>query len=207
MDRSRTRSANTNHRSAPKQLLSSSSGVLQFPRLGDIRIGQPDANVEYINSIRANERPIYIDSFFTLPQFPLADFINGQNFLIYGQKGTGKTAALRYIQDRLNNDGFQTEFIIFKRAFLEESDLLEIAKIPLAVDEEELKSIKHYHHAIKRILIMIILKKLFASFAVDNGDTTDSFYKENQSFVDKLRSSTIGDLIQLGFDSIKTIIG
>ncbi|WP_152664680.1 P-loop ATPase, Sll1717 family [Devosia geojensis] len=192
-------------RLSSKVPLNTSMSVIQFPRLSDIRIGQPDANVEYINSIRSRERPIYIDSFFTLPQFPLEDFISGQNFLIYGQKGTGKTAALRYIQDVLGKT-HSTEFIIFKRAFLEESDLLDITKIPLAVDEEELKGIRHYHHAIKRILIMIILKKVFNSFALDGGDQSDSFYAENRTFVDRVRSAALGDLIQLGFDSIKTII-
>lgn len=188
----------------PAPAVSRDGDVLQFPRLRDIRIGQPDANVEYYNALRANEKPIYIDSFFTLPQFPLDAFLSGQTFLIYGQKGTGKTAALRYIQDRLKAT-YSTEFIIFKRAFLEESELLEISKIPLAVDEEELKAIHHYHHAIKRILIMVIIKKLFNSFALDAADGQDSFYSENRGFVDKLRSSSLGDLIQLGFDSVRSI--
>lgn len=176
---------------------------IQFPLLKSIRVGQPDANVEFYNSIKLNENPIYLDSFFMMPHFPMSEFLSGEKFIVYGQKGTGKTAALRYIENELKSK-FSTEFIIFKRAFLEESDVLEISRLPLAVDEDEIKQFKHYHHAIKRVLIMIFLKKSFEKYPDSGGD--GEFSEQNYSLLDKIKNSTIGDVVRLAFDSVRNIV-
>ena len=95
-----------------------------------------------------------------MPAFPVSEFRTGEKYLIYGQKGTGKTAALRYLATQAEEFA-KTEFLIFKRAFLEEIDMQEFAKLPLMLDEEKIKQLKHYHHTVKRLLILIVLNKVF----------------------------------------------
>ncbi len=171
-----------------------------YPNYGDIKIGEPDANVEYYNAIKSKTTPIFIDNFFTVPNFPLNDFMRGEKFLIYGQKGTGKTAVIRYLEHELKSS-FLTHFIVFRRSFLEEADLHAFSKTPLMVDEENIQRLKHFHHAIKRILIFVLIKQTFEK---DNNYDSDN-PKDPERWLEKIRETTLGDLISLGFDSISSI--
>src|ERR1700743_2083319 len=94
---------------------------LLYPPFSKIRIGEPDANAEYFAGLRSKREPIFLDCFFTIPNFPSSQFESGEKYLIYGQKGTGKTAALRYLETSARALG-TTEFLIFKKSFLEEID-------------------------------------------------------------------------------------
>lgn len=172
-----------------------------FPTFGDIQIGEPDANVEFYNAFRQKKKPIFIDSFFTAPNFPLKEFLNGEKFLIYGQKGTGKTAAIRYLEDRLRQD-FKTHFIVFRRSFLEESDLQAFSKIPLMLDEKKVEKYKHFHHAVKRILIFILLKNTFSD---QNATYNEDEPGNNHTWIEKIRKSSVAELVSVGFDSITSI--
>ncbi|MER8570847.1 hypothetical protein NKG99_02335 [Mesorhizobium sp. M1409] len=171
-----------------------------YPTFGDIRIGEPDANVEYYSAIKAKRTPIFLDTFFAIPNFPLDQFLSGEKFLIYGQKGTGKTAAIRYLENRLKNE-FSTYFLVFRRSFLEESDLHAFSKLPLMLDEVNIERFKHFHHAIKRILIFILIKQTFASSGTYDEDRPGN----DATWVEKIKNSTLGELISLGFDSITAI--
>ncbi|CDX63291.1 hypothetical protein MPL3365_90002 [Mesorhizobium plurifarium] len=171
-----------------------------YPTFGDIRIGEPDANVEYYSAIKARKTPIFLDTFFAIPNFPWDQFLSGEKFLIYGQKGTGKTAAIRYLESRLKSE-FLTHFLVFRRSFLEESDLHAFSKIPLMLDEGNIERFKHFHHAIKRILIFIFLKQTFAESAAYEDDKPGT----DASWIEKIKNSAVGELISLGFDSISSI--
>ncbi|MFC3324789.1 hypothetical protein [Mesorhizobium cantuariense] len=171
-----------------------------YPTFGDIRVGEPDANVEYYNAIRAQRNPIFLDAFFAIPNFPIEQFLSGEKFLIYGQKGTGKTAAIRYLENRLKNE-FTTHFLVFRRSFLEESDLQAFSTIPLMLDEAKVERLKHFHHAIKRILIFILIKQTFANSTNYEDDRPGA----DVTWIEKIKNSTIGDLISVGFDSITAI--
>lgn len=175
-----------------------------YPPLGEIKIGEPDANSEYFSALRTNSTPIFLDCFLSMPQFSIEEFKSGEKYLLYGQKGTGKTSVLRYLQRDSINNKYISEFIIFKKAFLEEMDINEYAKIPLMVDEDSLKRYKHFHHTIKRLTILLLLKLTFSSFPEETTeyDTSD---RETQSLIQKIANSTIGDVIKLGMDSISTI--
>lgn len=128
----------------------------EFLELKDIQIGEPDANAEYFSALRGHREPLFLNAFLMTPHLPLNQLLSGEKFLLHGQKGTGKTATLRYIERRVRETG-PVEFLIFKKAFIEEIDLQAFAKIPLMVDEDEIKRFKHYHHALKRVFIYILI--------------------------------------------------
>ena len=130
--------------------------VRQFLTLGEIQIGEPDANAEYFSALRGKREPLFLDAFLMTPNLPLKEILTGEKYLLHGQKGTGKTATLRYIENQVKESG-PVQFLIFKKAFFEEIDLQAFAKIPLLVDEDEIKRFKHYHHALKRVFIYVLI--------------------------------------------------
>lgn len=170
-----------------------------YPTLSKVSVGEPDANSEYFSALRAGRRPIFLDGFYSPPHFPFDEFKNGEKYLVYGQKGTGKTSILRHIQDTAQADA--SEFLIFKRAFLEEVDLADFSKIPLMLDEDEIKRFKHYHHTVKRLLILILIRKAFElnPAKVEDDELPDP---ESRSLVQRIADSPVGDAIKLGIDSI-----
>lgn len=171
----------------------------KFPTFSHIEIGEPDANVEWYNAKRQGKQPIFLDTFLAVPSFPISDFLNGYKFLIIGQKGTGKTAAIRYLESKLSKD-FQTQFIVFKKTFNEESDLHQFSTIPLMVDEDKVSQFRHYLHAVKRIIIFLLLKK---TLEIDREINDEE--RENE-WITKIRDSNAGDIISLGFDSLKSLM-
>ncbi len=175
---------------------------MHYPAYRDIQIGEPDANSEFFASLRTRKRAVFLDSFFNIPNLPLSDFESGAKYLIYGQKGIGKTSVLRYLQDKASDAS--VEFIIFKKALLEEIDLADFSKIPLMVDEQELQRIKHYHHMIKRMLIFIILSKLSKAGLVDldAGDVDD---EAARSLLSRILGTSAADALKLAIDSASDV--
>jgi len=172
-----------------------------YPTLGQIQIGEPDANAEYFSALRRKGIPLFLDAFLMMPNFPMSQILNGDKFLLHGQKGTGKTATLRYVEKALKVGG-AVEFVIFKKAFIEELDLQAFSKLPLFVDEEDIKKFKHYHHALKRVFIYILISLVLR----DGGSAeVDSLDNNNKGIVAKLRDSLIGDVVRFAFDSLTTI--
>ena len=170
--------------------------------LGNIQIGEPDANAEYFAALRGRRQPLFINAFLMMQNFPMNQILTGEKFLLYGQKGTGKTATLRYIENEVLNSG-PVQFLIFKKAFIEEMDLQQISTIPLVVDEEEIKKFKHYHHALKRVFIYILI-----SLALSDSKNKElkDLDPEHATIFEKLRSSKIGDVIKLAFDSLTSLL-
>lgn len=176
--------------------------MLQYPTLSNIRIGEPDANSEYFSALRLNKAPIFLDCFFSLPQFPINEFLTGEKYIIYGQKGTGKTSILRYIESKLKLSGVDTNFIIFKKTFLEEIDLSDYGKLPIMVDEDDLKKFKHFHHTMKRLMILLILSKIFTN---KNDEISEIDDLNSRSIVQKIAGSGVGDIIKFGMESISSV--
>jgi hypothetical protein len=174
----------------------------QFLTLGEIQIGEPDANAEYFSALRGHREPLFLNAFLMTPHLPMKEIISGEKFILHGQKGTGKTASLRYIEKHARQNG-PVEFLIFKKAFIEEIDLQAYAKLPLFVDEEEIKKFKHYHHALKRVFIYILLSLTLHDNREEDFSTLED---ENKSLMSKLMTSKIGDVIKLAFDSLSSLI-
>ena len=175
---------------------------MRYPAYRDIQIGEPDANSEYFASLRTKKRAVFLDSFFNMPSLPLSDFESGAKYLIYGQKGIGKTSVLRYLQDRAGDAS--VEFIIFKKALLEEIDLAEFSKIPLMVDEQEIQRFKHYHHLIKRMLIFIVLSKL-SSTSVTDTDINEVDDESARSLLSRILGIGAADALKLAVDSASDV--
>lgn len=175
--------------------------MTDYLTLGQIQIGEPDANAEYFAALRGKREPLFLNAFLMTPHLPLQELLSGEKFLLHGQKGTGKTATLRYVE-RETSKTAAVEFLIFKKAFVEEMDLQNFAKIPLLVDEEEIKRFKHYHHALKRVFIYILLA---LSFKNDKSEDLEGLEEENKSIVRKLKSSLLSDVIKLAFDSLSSL--
>lgn len=175
--------------------------IKNIPPFSKIMIGEPDANSEYFSALKINGRPIFLDCFFAMPEFPVEEFISGQKYLIYGQKGTGKTSVLRRFEEVFKKNGATTEFLIFKKAFIEEIDLQDFAHIALMLDEDSIKKFKHYHHTLKRLLILILLNKL--SDAAKGGDEAEP--DELKGLISQISNSSVGDAIKFGLDSIGAI--
>jgi hypothetical protein len=184
--------------------MTSNASKPKFPPFSDIRIGEPDANAEYFAGLRAKKQPIFLDCFLAVPNFPLSEFRTGEKYLVHGQKGTGKTSALRYLENLAKNGG-ETEFLIFKKAFLEEIDVQDFAKLPLMLDEEDIKKFKHYHHTIKRLLILIILNKAWNKSLPSDQEVSDVEDAGLKHLIKQVSDSSIGDAIRFGMDSIKSI--
>ena len=85
--------------------------------LKNIYFGKTDAKNE-LNENTPEQRKNFKDTFLLPAQFNLSDFVEGKKYFIYGLKGTGKTAFLRYlsiyIEDDLKN---HTSFVLFKTNF------------------------------------------------------------------------------------------
>lgn len=131
--------------------------------LREIKFGEPDANAEYISSLRSKTRPLYLDAWST-PEVPnFESFETGEKFIITGQKGTGKTAILRHMDYTASLAGYSTEFVVFKNEILREAELLKIDNSTVTgsmIEEESLKSSKFYYHAIKRVMVSLLASKL-----------------------------------------------
>ena len=161
----------------------------------------PSTPAEYFSALRGQRQPLFLNAFLMTPNLPLKELVSGENFLLHGQKGTGKTATLRYIENLVKEDG-PVQFLIFKKAFIEEIDLHEFSSIPLIADEEEIKKFKHYHHVLKRVFIYILIS---LSLRENSEDAIETLESPNRNLISRLRKSTIGDVIKLAFDSLATL--
>jgi len=54
------------------------------------------------------------------------ELIRGRKFLLHGQKGTGKTAILRHLENE-SKTTYATEFVVFRKEIVEEAQLAGLA--------------------------------------------------------------------------------
>ncbi|WP_333824467.1 P-loop ATPase, Sll1717 family [Pinisolibacter sp.] len=176
-------------------------GLLPY---GQIDIGEPDANAEYMQALKSKQDPVFIRSYFNLDLPNFEQFESGTKFIIIGQKGTGKTAVLRYLENRSIKQGYATEFIIFKNTILREAELFSVNDFGIAnplIDEEKIFTTKYYLHTIKRILLSVIISAVKG--AISEADVSDD---ENKSLVSKILSGNAADSIRAAYDSIASIV-
>ncbi|MFG1462215.1 hypothetical protein V5F77_04875 [Xanthobacter sp. DSM 24535] len=169
--------------------------------LREIDFGETDANAEWIISLRSNIEPLYIRAW-SPPEVNNYDaFLNGQKFIVTGQKGTGKTAILRHMERQAFSSGFSTEFIVFKSEIMREAELIKVdsGNINGAVlEEENLKTGKFYYHAIKRVMVSLLISKLSTVEMDDNFQERD--------FMGRLFGKSGKDALRVAFDSILNIV-
>ncbi len=90
-------------------------------QLKDLYLGNIDAKNELINN-STDEIKRFENSFLMPENIILDDFLNLKRYFIIGLKGTGKTALLRYIALKANEDINKTfsSFVLFKSGFTED---------------------------------------------------------------------------------------
>jgi hypothetical protein len=86
--------------------------------INDLRFGDTDARSEIL-SRDVTKKEFFIDSFYVPAKLKVDDFIKGRKYFISGQKGTGKTALLRYINEQLDTQNNLTSFVVFKEQVTE----------------------------------------------------------------------------------------
>lgn len=81
--------------------------------LNEIYFGKTDAYNEFV----MYGRDIFKELFYVFPSFQVEKFLNGEAYYIHGDKGTGKTMLLKYIESVANERPTEnfTEFIRFKK--------------------------------------------------------------------------------------------
>lgn len=87
--------------------------------LRDINFGNIDAKNELMNDTE-EEREKFRQSYLVPDNLNVQNLETGSKFFIYGLKGTGKTALLRYIEIELKRKGYNTSFILFKSDLTED---------------------------------------------------------------------------------------
>lgn len=89
-------------------------------KLKDIYFGAIDAKHELLNDSQ-EERENFYNSFLTPQSVNKDDFYNGKKYYVYGLKGTGKTALLRFLNIEFEKvANVYTSFILFKSDFSED---------------------------------------------------------------------------------------
>lgn len=69
-------------------------------KISDIIFGKNDAH----NELQEFGEEFYLESFLTYDKYKINSFINGENYFICGNKGTGKTALLKYLECVFSKD-------------------------------------------------------------------------------------------------------
>jgi hypothetical protein len=88
-------------------------------KIKDLYLGEVDAKNELLKQKRVGGDEFFRS--FSIPRrVDLDEFVNGQKYFIYGLKGAGKTALLRYIHNLLIQKGKCSEIILFKSHVSEE---------------------------------------------------------------------------------------
>lgn len=83
-------------------------------KLKELNLGSIDAKNELLTDT-PEERERFISAFVVPPSLDINKHISGSRYFVTGLKGTGKTALLRYISIRIEeNTQTGTHFILFK---------------------------------------------------------------------------------------------
>lgn len=161
--------------------------------LKNIDVGEPDANAEHFLAQKAKGEPMYLKAFFEWEGISNNNLLEGSKFILYGQKGTGKTAVLRHLHEVLK-EKYLSSFIVFRKEIIEEAQLAGLAasvSANIIVDEDKIKETKFYYHAMKRMLL---------AFLIVQCDSLDE-EPEDAGWIRKLyqdvRSSAVGQIASL----------
>lgn len=174
----------------------STSSLLPLKR---IDFGETDANAEYFIAKRENLEPMFVRAFYDADSAYSDNLATGRKFILYGQKGTGKTAILRHL-DSVSRSTYSTEFVVFRKEIIEEAQLASLAatfSANVVVDEDKIKSTHFYYHAMKRLLLTILLSKSedIADEIPDDASWFRKVYAE-------IKGSSVGQIASLVTDSV-----
>ncbi len=108
-------------------------------QLKDIALGSTDAKNEVLSST-PDEITRFLTAFVSPPALAIEKFLNRQKYYIVGLKGTGKTALLRYVSLKLEEDETSvSNFVLFKSEVDEDlrKDFSKAARVQLVAENSD----------------------------------------------------------------------
>lgn len=181
---------------------------MAIPAFKDIDFGEIDANAEHLMALLRKSVPMFERAFVPPPMQNLDRFKKHEKFLIYGQKGTGKSAVLRHLEAHSIREGYRTDYIIFKDNVSEESDLFE-GGILSPVSEQDVLKIRHYLHIMKRMLLLKFLYLMIEEKGEKVAGDLDAAAPFLGKVMEWFKNSTLSDVssyaIRTAFDLASSI--
>jgi predicted AAA+ superfamily ATPase len=107
-------------------------------KLKEIPLGSTDAKNELLSST-PEEIERFLASFVSPPALTIEKFISRDKYYIVGLKGTGKTALLRYISLKLEEENSISSFVLFKSEVDEDlrKDFSRAARVQMVAENSD----------------------------------------------------------------------
>lgn len=159
---------------------------MQYVRRQSISFGKTDAKSAIVTR-DPEAKKLFFDSFVMPVNIKLDEIASGDRFLLYGSKGSGKTALLRYLMEEQKKLGNPTKFIVFSEDISQNdfSTILSDLDIRSVVKPEIDTAIN------VRDMWMIFLVKNICEILSDSGELFDG--KSDLIKISKLISDVFGD--------------
>jgi len=143
--------------------------------LRNMKFGELDAKNEIIKQYKQTSS-IFYEAFLAPPHFDEAELLSGSTFFIIGNKGTGKTALLRWLKRKIDdNDESISELVLFKSHITEEERTILSTQTGFSVVERDGKAFS-IEQDFKQYWALYIHKTvaLLLSQAIDQSRIPDS---------------------------------
>lgn len=154
--------------------------------IGKLKLGKIDAKNEVL---RDEDRKLFELSFMIPPDFPFHLFASREKFIVYGAKGSGKTALLRYLEIKEKQNGSDTHFILFRNeistipADLQASAGITVASIDAPLNSGDREYVVHW----KLYLYAFIAQRLSVVYGIFTRDVElDNFLRIFRSKPDSI---------------------
>ena len=107
-------------------------------KIRDLDFGKIDANNEFLD--KGDDK--YLESFYDYDKYHISEFKNGKRYYICGNKGTGKTALLKYLEAEFRKNTENLVYSIRFKSDIDEVDRQDLrkgrGKVEETIDEQEI---------------------------------------------------------------------
>ena len=159
-------------------------------KIRDIDFGKTDANNEFLD--KGYEK--YLESFYDYDKYHIPEFISGHRYYICGNKGTGKTALLKYLEAELNRNPENLVYSIRFKSDVDSVDRQDLRKgrggFDGSVEEIDIANAKYTDKYVGIWQVYLIRKMLQESKRGEFGVFSDSSEFEKMK---KLLNALYGD--------------
>lgn len=155
--------------------------------LNEIQLGKIDAYNEY----QEYGVELFKNSFFKYDKYKIDDFINGRKYFICGNKGTGKTALLKYLECVLTDDPEKLIIPIRFKSELDNEDKKILHSVSTNAREETVEDLNTYYQNNVVVWQVFLINQIFR--ALDSGEY--SIFKPSWEF-DTLQKLLMGIYVE-----------
>ncbi|TIL44600.1 hypothetical protein [Mesorhizobium sp.] len=160
--------------------------MAQLVRRSVINFGKTDAKSAMITRDK-DAKQLFLNSFVLPASLEMDNVVNGDRYLIYGAKGSGKTALLRYTMEEFQQARNPTKFIVFS----EDIPQQEFDKVASGIDIENVTK--------PEIGDLIQVRDMWTIFLIKN--ICDILEKSDQLFDQHAESAKLKGIIDGVFDN------